>query len=160
MNFTNEELKLLLCDSLADFTDYSCEELLLRANAPTEENDFPDVDAMAAVENVSFFDGNIGKLSFYLSFRDDIVSLLLIVGDGCQSVDKANAEIGRFSKTSISKVFYVVSDITDELDALMLEARFFISRKEYAKDMLKYLFSLLLRDEFMKSAEEMLSAFC
>ena len=159
MNFSSDELKEILSEALSSNSGYSPEELEKMVFDPNEYCDIPGVGEMAGIENIGFFDGCGDSVSFYLESKDGLMRLMIIIGDRCRSVARARAAIEEYSKSAISRLFYVVNEVTNSVDALTLECRFYVSEKNNALPLVKQLLYMLKSREFLNDAEPVLEVF-
>lgn len=159
MNFNCDELKEILSEALSSRSGYCREELEKMVFDPNDYYDIPDLGETAAIENIDFFDGYCDSVSFYLESKDGLMSLMIIIGDRCRNVARAREAVEAYSKSCVSKLFYVVNDITNAVDALTLECRFYVSEKSNAAPLVKQLLYMLKSREFLDDAAPMLELF-
>ena len=159
MNFKYDELKSIFARSFSSFTGWSqkaVEELIIN---PKEGIDFPDLGELAGIEGITFLRYFADDIYIYLINKNQSLRLLLIFGDRCLNVDGVQKHIKIYEKSKYENIFTIINNISDPMDALMLEANFDATSEDDAIEMLSFLFSILSRKDFIECAYPMIQYF-
>ncbi len=159
MNFNYENLKNIFIKSFSNFTGLSTNEVEDLPVISTDMIDIPEVGDVVGIEGVSFLNYFKDDIYVYLLSNEQSMQLVLIFGDGCKNIDEAQYYIDRYSRSKYGNIYSVLNQVSDELDSLTLNVNFDVVSEEDAVDMVSFLFSILLRKDFIDAAYPMLQYF-